>query len=122
MALVKTAPRLQRHRALLRSLERYVGITGSAEGLEHLPDGDSAPVPLTCQETLFAIALRKSSPHRHAARSQSDQAHQRPRPLPLLRPCERGCMTHSYSTPPHYVADASGPANCTHFERHVTNS
>src|SRR3954465_14367945 len=38
-------------------VEKYVGITGMLEGLEHLPDGQfQPPMPLTCQEEM----LRKS--------------------------------------------------------------
>src|SRR2546430_5459108 len=41
-------------------VEKYVGITGSAEGLEHLPDGQfQPPVPLTCQETLFRNRVKE---------------------------------------------------------------
>ena len=41
-------------------VEKYVGITGSAEGLEHLPDGQfQPPVPLTCQETLFSNRVKE---------------------------------------------------------------
>src|SRR6266581_3241438 len=41
-------------------VEKYVGITGSAEGLEHLPDGRfQPPVSLTCQETLFRNRVKE---------------------------------------------------------------
>src|SRR4029077_11810323 len=41
-------------------VEKYVGITGSAEGLAHLPDGQFQPaVPLTCQETLFRNRVKE---------------------------------------------------------------
>ena len=43
-------------------VENYVGITGMAEGLEHLPDGQFQPaMPLTCQETIFRARARKRS-------------------------------------------------------------
>ena len=41
-------------------VERYVGISGSAEGIDFLPDGRfQPPVPLTCQETLFRERVRE---------------------------------------------------------------
>ena len=43
-------------------VEKYVGITGMAEGLEHLPDGQfQPPMPLTCQESIFRDRVKQNS-------------------------------------------------------------
>ena len=69
-------------------VEKYVGVTGMAEGLEHLPDGQfQPPMPLTCQESVFRESRQTNAqPHRHArSLRQSHAPDQRPRPVPLLR-------------------------------------
>ena len=41
-------------------VERYIGVTGMAEGLEGLPDGQfQPPMPLTCQETIFRNRVKQ---------------------------------------------------------------
>ena len=41
-------------------VEKYVGVTGMAEGLEHLPDGQfQPPMPLTCQESVFRERVKQ---------------------------------------------------------------
>ena len=98
-------------------VERYVGITGSAEGLEHLPDGQfQPPVPLTCQETLFRNRVKEKlgrtvMPARSA--NLTKPLHGRG-PCHYCGPCERGCMTHSYFNSAFTtVADALASGNCT---------
>jgi choline dehydrogenase-like flavoprotein len=98
-------------------VEKYVGITGTAEGLEHLPDGQFQPaVPLTCQETLFRNRLKEKMsrtvmPARSAnlTRPLNGRA-----PCHYCGPCERGCITHSYFNSAFTtVADALRSGNCT---------
>jgi choline dehydrogenase-like flavoprotein len=98
-------------------VEKYVGICGSKEGLDHLPDGQfQPPMPLTCQESLFCDRLkRKMGRFAMSARSANLT-----RPLSgrgachFCGPCERGCMTHSYFNSAFTtVADALRTGKCT---------
>ncbi len=98
-------------------VEKYVGITGSAEGLEHLPDGQfQPPVPLTCQETLFRNRVKEKLgrsviPTRSANLTKPLNGRG---PCHYCGPCERGCMTHSYFNSAFTtVADALASGNCT---------
>jgi choline dehydrogenase-like flavoprotein len=98
-------------------VEKYVGITGSAEGLEHLPDGHFLPpVPLTCQETLFRNRVKEKlgrtvMPTRSANLTKPLNGRG---PCHYCGPCERGCMTHSYFNSAFTtVADALATGNCT---------
>lgn len=98
-------------------VEKYVGISGSAEGLEHLPDGQfQPPVPLTCQETLFRNRVKEKlgrsvMPTRSANLTKPLNGRG---PCHYCGPCERGCMTHSYFNSAFTtVADAIGSGNCT---------
>jgi choline dehydrogenase-like flavoprotein len=98
-------------------VEKYVGITGSAESLEHLPDGQfQPPVPLTCQETLFRNRVKEKlgrtvMPARSANLSKPLNGRG---PCHYCGPCERGCMTHSYFNSAFTtVADALATGNCT---------
>ena len=98
-------------------VEKYVGITGSAEGLEHLPDGQfQPPVPLTCQETLFRNRVKEKlgrivMPTRSANLTKPLNGRG---PCHFCGPCERGCVTHSYFNSAFTtVADALASGNCT---------
>ena len=98
-------------------VEKYVGITGSAEGLEHLPDGQfQPPVPLTCQETLFRNRVKEKlgrtvMPTRSANLTKPLNGRG---PCHYCGPCERGCMTHSYFNSAFTtVSDALSTGNCT---------
>ena len=80
-------------------VETYVGITGMAEGLEHLPDGQfQPPMPLTCQETTFRERVKaKFGRTVTLARSANLTKPTNGRgPCHYCGPCERGCITHSY--------------------------
>jgi choline dehydrogenase-like flavoprotein len=98
-------------------VENYVGITGSAEGLAHLPDGHFQPhVALTCQETLFRNRVKEKlgrfvMPARCANLTKPLNGRG---PCHYCGPCERGCMTHSYFNSAFTtVADALAFGNCT---------
>lgn len=98
-------------------VERYVGISGSEEQIEHLPDSIfQPPVPLTCQETLFRERVREKlgrvvMPARVANLTQPLNGRG---PCHYCGPCERGCMTHSYFNSAFTtVADALASGNCT---------
>ena len=98
-------------------VEKYVGITGTAEGLAELPDGQFLPpVPLTCQETLFRNRVKEKL----GRTVMPSRAANLTKPLNgrglchYCGPCERGCMTHSYFNSAFTtVADALATGNCT---------
>jgi choline dehydrogenase-like flavoprotein len=80
-------------------VEKYVGITGMAEGLAHLPDGQfQPPMPLTCQESAFRDRVKqKLNRTVTLARSANLTRPTNGRgPCHYCGPCERGCVTHSY--------------------------
>ena len=98
-------------------VEKYVGVTGMSEGLEHLPDGQfQPPMPLTCQETIFrerckakldrVVTLARSA---NLTRPINGRG-----PCHYCGPCERGCLTHSYFNAAFTtVPDALRTGNCT---------
>jgi len=98
-------------------VEKYVGVTGMAEGLEHLPDGQfQPPMPFTCQESVFRERIKeKLGLTATLARSANLTRAQNGRgPCHYCGPCERGCMTHSYFNSAFTtVADAVASGNCT---------
>src|ERR1700751_1443726 len=98
-------------------VEKYVGITGMAEGLEHFPDGQfQPPMPLTCQESVFRDRVKQKLGRTVTlARSANLTRPTNGRgPCHYCGPCYRGCATHSYFnaafTP---VPDALNTGNCT---------
>jgi choline dehydrogenase-like flavoprotein len=98
-------------------VEKYVGITGMAEGLDHVPDGQfQPPMPLTCQESIFrerskqklgrTVTLARSA---NLTRPVNGRG-----PCHFCGPCERGCVTHSYFNAAFTtVPDALKTGNCT---------
>ncbi|HLK04462.1 MAG TPA: GMC family oxidoreductase [Candidatus Acidoferrum sp.] len=98
-------------------VEKYVGICGSKEGIEHLPDGQfQPPMALTCQEQTFCDSVKK----KFGRGAMSARSANLTRPLNgrgachYCGPCERGCMTHSYFNSAFTtVADALRTGNCT---------
>ena len=69
-------------------VEDYVGISGQAEGVPELPDGQFQPaMPMTCAETQLRTRVKaEARTHRHhRPHGEPHQADQRPRRLPLLR-------------------------------------
>ena len=97
-------------------VEKYIGVTGMAEGLEELPDGQfQPPMPLTCQETLFRNRVNKKMGRTVTLARSANLS----RPLNgrgachFCGPCERGCMTHSYFNSAFTtVPDAVSSGNC----------
>jgi choline dehydrogenase-like flavoprotein len=98
-------------------VETYVGVTGMAEGLDHLPDGQfQPPMPLTCQESIFRERVkRKLNRTVTLARSANLTRPINGRgPCHFCGPCERGCVTHSYFNAAFTtVPDALGTGKCT---------
>jgi choline dehydrogenase-like flavoprotein len=97
-------------------VERYIGVTGMAEGLEELPDGQFQPaMPLTCQETIFRNRVKQKfgrtvtlSRSANLTKPQNGRS-----ACHYCGPCERGCVTHSYFNSSFTtVADAVHSGNC----------
>ena len=92
-------------------VERYIGIGGIPEGLDHLPDSVfMPPMPFTCGEKLFRSRLRArmgrvATIGRTAIITKPLNGRQ---PCHYCGPCEQGCITHSYYNSPH--DDAEGGA------------
>ena len=98
-------------------VERYVGISGAAEGNPALPDGQFLPpMKMTCGEVRLRERVRAKFgrtvtigrtavlTHSHNGRAACH----------YCGPCERGCVTYSYfSSPFTTVADALKSGNCT---------
>jgi choline dehydrogenase-like flavoprotein len=98
-------------------VEEYVGVTGMAEGLAHLPDGQfQPPMPLTCQESTFRDRVKQKL-NRTVTLARSANL-TRPingrGPCHFCGPCERGCVTHSYFNAAFTtVPDALKTGHCT---------
>lgn len=98
-------------------VEKYVGITGAAEGNEMLPDGQFLPpMKMSCGEILLRDKVkakfgRTVTIGRAAILTQN---HNGRLACHYCGPCERGCMTFSYfSSPFTTVKDAQNSGNCT---------
>jgi choline dehydrogenase-like flavoprotein len=100
-------------------VEKYVGITGSPEGLPQLPDGEYQPaMGLTCVERNFREHIQEKfgrtatlSRSANLTRGINGRA-----PCHYCGPCERGCITHSYFNSSFTtVADAKASGRLTHI-------
>ncbi|MEN3340282.1 MAG: hypothetical protein V7647_3958 [Acidobacteriota bacterium] len=100
-------------------VEQYVGISGLAEGVYELPDGQFLPpMPFTCAE----VRLRTAAKEKLGRTVTIGRAANLTRPLNgrsachYCGPCERGCVTHSYFNSAFTtMADALATGNCTHI-------
>lgn len=98
-------------------VERYVGVSGQAEGHPVLPDGAfQPPMPMTCAER----ALRDRVGHRFGRLVTIGRTANLTTALNgraschYCGPCERGCATHSYFNSTYTtVADALRTGRCT---------
>ena len=98
-------------------VERYVGITGAAEGNEMLPDGKFLPpMKMSCGEVQLRERVKAKFGHtvtigRAAVLTQN---HNGRAACHYCGPCERGCSTFSYfSSPFTTVKDALATGKCT---------
>ena len=100
-------------------VERYVGISGMAEGHPALPDSRFLPpMPLTCGEQLLRerIKNRFGRTLTIGREARLTRNHNGRAACHYCGPCERGCMTFSYfSSPFTTVKDAIDSGNCTLF-------
>jgi choline dehydrogenase-like flavoprotein len=98
-------------------VESYIGVSGRAEGVEELPDGEFLPpMEMTCAET----RLRQAAKAKFGRTITIGRTAILTRPLNgraachYCGPCERGCATHSYFNAAFTtVADALASGNCT---------
>jgi choline dehydrogenase-like flavoprotein len=91
-------------------VERYVGISGMAEGLQQLPDSlFLPPMEMTCGEAMLRKAVKEKF-DRVVTMGRTailTKAHGGRQACHYCGPCERGCVTNSYfSSPFTTVADA----------------
>jgi choline dehydrogenase-like flavoprotein len=98
-------------------VERYVGISGMAEGNEALPDGQFLPpMKMTCGEKLLRerVKARFGRTLTIGRTAILTRAHNGRAACHYCGPCERGCATFSYfSSPFTTVADALRTGKCT---------
>jgi choline dehydrogenase-like flavoprotein len=98
-------------------VEKYVGITGAAEGNEMLPDGQFLPpMKMSCGEILFRERVKAKFGRTVTIGRAAvlTQVHNGRAACHYCGPCERGCITFSYfSSPFTTVKDALKSGNCT---------
>lgn len=98
-------------------VERYIGISGQAEGHPVLPDGHYLPpMPMTCAERALRDRVRSRFDRLVTiGRSANITTALNGRaPCHYCGPCERGCVTHSYFNATFTtVADAIRTGKCT---------
>jgi choline dehydrogenase-like flavoprotein len=98
-------------------VERYVGISGQAEGVSELPDGVfQPPMPMTCAEMQLKTRVKAKLGHTITIGRTANltQAVGGRAACHYCGPCERGCATHSYFNSAFTtVADALATGRCT---------
>jgi len=98
-------------------VEKYVGITGAAEGNPMLPDGQFLPpMKMSCGEILMRERVKAQFGHTVTIGRAAvlTQVHNGRAACHYCGPCERGCQTFSYfSSPFTTVKDALKSGNCT---------
>jgi choline dehydrogenase-like flavoprotein len=82
-------------------VEKFIGVSGHAEGLAHLPDGEFLPpMQLNCAELQVQEAMaRRWQRERLLTIGRCailTRPHQGRAACHYCGPCERGCITHSY--------------------------
>ncbi|MEX2400518.1 MAG: GMC family oxidoreductase [Rhodothermales bacterium] len=81
-------------------VERFIGVTGQAEGLAHLPDGDFLPpMEMTCVEAMAKERVEAAFPERkiiHGRAAILTVPHNGRAACHYCGPCDRGCSTASY--------------------------
>ncbi len=81
-------------------VERFAGISGQAEGLPQLPDGEFLPpMPLNCVEAMAKEKIEQAFPERRLTIGRSavlTRPHNGRAACHYCGPCWRGCSTGSY--------------------------
>ena len=98
-------------------VERYIGVSGQAEGLPQLPDGVMLPpMAMNCGERHFKQHVEAKLGRRVtiARTAILTQPHNGRGACHYCGPCEQGCITHSYfSSLWTTLVDAQNTGNCT---------
>jgi choline dehydrogenase-like flavoprotein len=98
-------------------VEKYVGISGSSEGNDALPDGQFLPpMKMTCGEVHFRerVASQFGRTVTIGRAAILTQPHNGRPACHYCGPCERGCITNSYfSSPFTTLSDALKTGKCT---------
>ena len=84
-------------------VEQYIGVSGAAEGVPHVPDGKfQPPMPMFCSEVIFRDAIgKKFGRHLLFGHTANLTAPLNGRAAcHYCGPCERGCATNSYFSSP----------------------
>ena len=82
-------------------VERFIGVSGMAEGLDQLPDGEFLPpMAFRCAETALREAAQRTWGRDRVVTMGRcailTVPHQGRQACHYCGPCERGCITHSY--------------------------
>jgi len=81
-------------------VERFIGVSGQAEGLAHLPDGEFLPpMELNVVEKAFKAAVEKGFPDRRVTIGRVANLtvpHGNRAPCHYCGPCRRGCSAGAY--------------------------
>jgi choline dehydrogenase-like flavoprotein len=81
-------------------VEKFIGVSGRAEGLAQLPDGDFLPpLPINVAETHMVGILHERFPDRRVTPGRTavlTQAHNGRSPCHMCGPCARGCSAGAY--------------------------
>ncbi len=82
-------------------VEKFIGVSGQAEGLAHLPDGEFLPpMQLNCAELQVQEAMARRWRRERLLTigrcAVLTRPHQGRAACHYCGPCERGCITHSY--------------------------
>jgi choline dehydrogenase-like flavoprotein len=74
-------------------VERFIGVSGAAEGLAHFPDGVFLPaMPLNCAEAIFTAACKSLGwPSTHRRLAQLTEMHDNRPPCHYCGNCVNGC-------------------------------
>jgi choline dehydrogenase-like flavoprotein len=98
-------------------VERYVGVSGMAEGLSQIPDGEFLPpMAMNCGEKHFeaAVESKLGLPVTVGRPAIITRDHNGRSACHYCGPCEQGCVTHSYfSSLWTTLVDAQKSGNCT---------
>jgi len=85
-------------------VEKFIGITGQAEGLSQLPDSVFLPpMKMTCGEMLLKKAVEQKMPDRRVTIGRVavlTREHNGRQACHYCGPCEQGCITFSYYSSP----------------------
>jgi choline dehydrogenase-like flavoprotein len=98
-------------------VERYIGVSGRAEGHPLLPDGSFLPpMAMTCAEQALVTRVRQALGRTFTIGRTANltQALNGRAPCHYCGPCERGCTTHSYFNSAYTtLPDALATGRCT---------